>query len=121
VETLSGGQRQGIAVALSVVVGSAWFLGSTAFWRRTPEAERARIEAFFAKMRTPVDVRTEGVVDNTARQESLIGWLCLTYGSFITLLAFIPNPISGRLAFVGCGGIVVVVGAVLLRKARRTS
>lgn len=112
---------QGIAVALSVVVGSAWFLGSTAFWRRTPEAERARIEAFFAKMRTPVDVRTEGVVDNTARQESFIGWLCLAYGSFITLLAFIPNPVGGRLAFVGCGGIVVVIGAALLRKARRST
>jgi hypothetical protein len=72
-------------------------------------------------MRTPIDVRTEGVVDNTARQESLIGWLCLTYGSFITLLAFIPNPISGRLAFVGCGGIVVIIGAALVRKSRRTS
>jgi hypothetical protein len=61
------------------------------------------------------------VVDNTARQESLIGWLCLVYGSFVTLLALIPNPISGRLAFIGCGGIVVTIGAALLRKARRTA
>ena len=35
-----------------------------------------------------------------------MGLLCLIYGGFITLLALIPNPLIGRLAFLFCGGVM---------------
>ena len=48
-----------------------------------------------------------------------VGWLCLAYGAFVALLAVIPNPTLGRLAFLGCGGIVALVGWALLTASRR--
>jgi len=47
-----------------------------------------------------------------------MGLLCLIYGGFITLLAAIPNPISGRLAFVFCGLVMFGVGWLLHRSSR---
>ena len=35
------------------------------------------------------------------------------------LLALVPNPLVGRLAFLGCGGVVLIVGTALVRVSRR--
>ncbi len=104
----------------NVVLGTAWFLGTKIFWSRTSLAYRADIETFFVRLNTPVDfAREEGAgAANDSRQSTVIGWLCVVYGTFVTLLVLIPNPISGRLAFVGCGGFVLVVGIALIVSAR---
>jgi SSS family transporter len=110
---------QAIAVAMNITVGSLWFLGCTRFWHHASPEYRATVEEFFRKLNTPVDFHAEGGEDNSARQESLIGRLCLVYGGFVVLLALIPNPLHGRLAFVACGGIVLAIGYALVRRARR--
>ncbi len=114
--------RQGIEMVGNFVVGGSWFLFTTLFWKSSPPAHRAEVEAFITRLDTPVDfAREEGAANaNDARQSSVVGWLCVAYGAFVTLLAVIPNPLIGRLAFVGCGGSVLFVGALLLRSARRT-
>lgn len=113
--------RQGIQLFGNVALGTGWFLFTTLFWKQSPPAHRAEVEAFSTQLDTPIDfAREEGAANaNDSRQSTAVGWLCLTYGSFVLLLTLIPNPPLGRLAFVGCGGLVVVVGAVLLRSARR--
>ncbi|SDS30841.1 hypothetical protein [Opitutus sp. GAS368] len=114
--------RQGIQLFGNVALGTGWFLFSSLFWKQSPAAHRASVEAFATQLDTPIDfAREEGAANaNDSRQSAAVGWLCLTYGSFVLLLTLIPNPPLGRLAFVGCGGLVVLVGAVLLRSARRT-
>jgi Na+/proline symporter len=104
-------------------LGTAWFLGTKFFWRRTTPASRAGIDAFFVQLNTPVDfVREEGAqAANDERQSAIIGRLCVVYGLFVCLLAFIPNPVSGRLAFLGCGGFALLVGVALLLSARRAA
>jgi SSS family solute:Na+ symporter len=67
-----------------------------------------------------VDFHGEGGEDNSARQEALIGKLCIAYGAFVTVLMLIPNPLLGRLSFLVCGGIVLLIGIGLLRKSHRT-
>jgi hypothetical protein len=47
-----------------------------------------------------------------------MGVLCSVYGGFITLLALLPNPMGGRLAFVFCGGVMFTVGWLLRRAGR---
>ena len=91
------------------------------FFRAADEASRGRVTEFFVRLNTPVDfAREEGAHNaNDARQESVVGWLCITYGGFVSLLALIPNPGLGRLAFVGCGGIVAAIGALLLSASRK--
>jgi hypothetical protein len=51
-------------------------------------------------------------------QGKVLGLLCLGYGAFITLLALIPNDVTGRLSFVFCGGTILLVGFFLRRSAR---
>ncbi|HTL67091.1 MAG TPA: hypothetical protein VL200_05470 [Lacunisphaera sp.] len=99
----------------NLLLGSAWFLGTKFFWRRTAPAVHAADEQFFARLNRPVDFeREEGAgAANDARQSRVVGALCATYGLFVVLLAFIPNPPAGRLAFVGCGSVALLVGAFL--------
>jgi solute:Na+ symporter, SSS family len=107
----------------NVILASTWFLGTKFFWNRTSAAERTMVEEYFVRFNTPVDfAKEEGAhAANDERQETAVGWLCLAYGGFVSLLALIPNPLIGRLAFVGCGGLVAAVGAILLYSARQTS
>jgi hypothetical protein len=91
------------------------------FWKSSSSAHKAEVETFITRLSTPVDfAKEEGAANaNDARQSSVVGWLCLAYGAFVMLLALIPNPIEGRIAFVGCGGVVVIVGGLLVRSSRR--
>jgi Na+/proline symporter len=106
-------------LALNVSVGCLWFFGSMAFWNRTSAAHRERISAFHRRMRTPVDFAREEGPGNDAQQGNTLGFLCLFYGGFICLLSLIPNPLSGRISFLFCGGVVVAIGIGLRRSARR--
>ncbi len=45
----------------------------------------------------------------------MLGLLSLCYGGFITLLALIPNPPAGRLGFVFCGAVLILIGWALRR------
>jgi solute:Na+ symporter, SSS family len=112
---------QGIQFFANVVIGSAWFMASKLWWNRTSPEYKRQIESFFVTLNTPVDFAKEQGASsaNDARQQSVIGWLSLAYGAFVVLLALIPNSLAGRLSFVGCGGIVVVIGVLLLAAARK--
>jgi solute:Na+ symporter, SSS family len=104
---------------MNVSLGCLWFFGTRAFWHRSPAAYRQRVEAFFVQMRTPIDFKREIGEESDSQQGLVLGLLCLCYGGFITLLALIPNPPMGRLGFVFCGGVVILIGLGLRRAARR--
>jgi Na+/proline symporter len=103
----------------TVIVGSAWYFFTSIFYKSTPQAERERVDAFFQKLHTPVDKQgTEGVQTVIYK---LLGSLCMVYGGFILLLIAIPNSMTGRLAFVFCGGIIFSTGALLFDRSKRLS
>lgn len=110
-----------IGLFLNVAAGTAWFLGTLAFWKHAPMVEREQIDAFNARMLVPVEYEREEGANSDYAQASLLGNLSLAYGGFINLLALIPNPVSGRLSFLFCGSVVVAVGFVLKRAARRSA
>ncbi len=114
--------RQSVQFFGNIVVCSTWFLGTKFFWRDDNVANREMVETFFTRFNTPVDfAKEEGAhAANDHTQASVVGWLCVTYGAFVALLAIIPNPLAGRLAFLGCGGCVLLVGGVLVRHGRAT-
>ena len=65
-------------------------------------------------------MREEGAgAENDVQQSATVGWLSLAYGIFVCLLALIPNSTVGRLAFLGCGGVVLVIGGALILSSRR--
>lgn len=114
---------QGFQFFANVALASTWFVGSKLFWNRCSPEYRANVEEFFTRMNRPVDFdREEGAAAaNDGRQSTTVGWLSLAYGGFVCLLALIPNPPIGRLAFLGCGLSVVVVGLLLVQAGRRAA
>lgn len=110
-----------IGLFLNLTAGVAWFLGTKAFWNRVPQAEREQIDAFNARMLEPVEFEREEGANSDHAQASLLGNLSLAYGGFISLLALIPNPMSGRIGFFFCGSVVLAVGFALKRAARQSA
>ena len=113
--------RQAIQLLGNVALGTGWFLFTTLFWKRSAPAHREGVEKFLTRLDTPIDFAAEEGAHNAndARQSAAVGWLCVAYGSFVILLALIPNPPAGRLAFVCCGGLVAGIGAILVSVGRR--
>lgn len=111
---------QGFQFFANVALASTWFIATKLFWNRCRPEYRAEVNAFFARMNTPVDFAREEGADaaNDSRQSATVGWLSLAYGVFVCLLALIPNPPVGRLAFLGCGLSVLAIGAALLLSSR---
>jgi solute:Na+ symporter, SSS family len=114
---------QGFQFFANVLLASAWFVGTKIFWHRCSPEYRAQVGEFFTRMNTPVDfAREEGTgAANDSRQSATVGWLSLAYGIFVCLLALIPNSLIGRFAFLGCGGVVLLIGAALILSSRRNS
>jgi Na+/proline symporter len=111
---------QGISALMNVLVGSAWFLITPllASNRKPDPQEQARVEKFFADLRTPIDFEREEGPGSDNLQAKVMGLLCLIYGGFITLLVLIPNPWSTRWAFVFCGLVMFGIGWMLHRASK---
>jgi Na+/proline symporter len=103
---------------MNVGIGTLWFFATRFFWSSSAAEYRARVEAFFVQMRTPIDFKKEIGEESDSQQGIVLGMLCLYYGGFISLLALIPNPLIGRLGFLFCGGVVLTIGLALRRAAR---
>ena len=105
-------------ILMDIVVGSGWFLLTAVFWRKRSAEEVARVDHFFREMHTPIDFAREEGAASDKLQARIMGRLCLIYGGFITLLAVIPNPPMGRLAFIFCGGLMLGIGCALYRASK---
>lgn len=104
-----------ISVFANIFVCGSWFLLTTIWWNRIPEKRREEIEAFNDRMRRPIAPEECEGATTDYKQGHLMGGVAMGFGSFILLLALIPNPIGGRLAFVFCGGVVLGIGTLLRR------
>ena len=108
----------------NVVVGTAWFLFSALFYGRTAPARRSAIEAFFARMATPVIFETEpGAVNHDRRQFKVMGAICFSYALFLAIVgAIVPGSgWVGPLSYLAVAGTMAVIGLALWfsgRKAR---
>jgi Na+/proline symporter len=111
--------EQGIGLFTILGAGLAWFLFTKLFYDRERPAQKAAIEEFNRRLATPVDYdKEEKAAATDDKQSWLIGWLCLPYGAAVCLMALIPNPPVGRLAFLFCGGVVALIGWLLVKQSR---
>jgi solute:Na+ symporter, SSS family len=109
-----------LGVFANITVGTLWFFGSAFWYNRQPAEYRGRVEEFFTRLKTPVSFEQEGGgADADASQYRTLGLLCTCYGGFIILLMLIPNPLTGRLAFLFVGGAIGGIGLMLLRRGRK--
>ena len=104
-----------VSVFANIVICSSWFLLTSLWWKRLPATRREEIESFNDRMRRPI---TDTEITGTAtdyHQAHMMGRVAIGFGAFVLLLALIPNPMLGRLAFLFCGGCVLGIGVLLRR------
>ncbi len=120
---LSGAEQADLLLAATVLgtlaVGVIFFFGSALFYRGSPAAHRAAVDALFAKLRTPIEPTSTETRLSDEPVYRLLGVLCIVYGGFILLMTLIPNPPVGRACFVFVGGIIGGAGLALHAVARR--
>ena len=104
-----------MTVGLVALVCVCWFFFTSLFYERSTPAYKASVEEFFMRLREPMGTREGEDVKENLTIELSIGRLCLIYGLFVMLMVAIPNPLSGRLAFVFCGGVMTLSGWLLVR------
>ena len=117
-EALTGREWVDLVVAISlishIIITGGFFCLTTLFYKRLPEDREKSVSRFFTNISTPL-VKEEGDhvhLDN--RQRMLLGRMVAAAGLLIMLMMALPNPLWGRLVFVGCGTAVFTVGAMLV-------
>ncbi len=105
-------------VAVGTVVCGGWFFFTSLFYSRCSPAYRASVDEFFGRLKIPLPEPKEETPENRAFPAS-VGRICLIYGALVTAFALVPNPLSGRLCFLCCGGLLFVIGALLVRRYGR--
>ena len=107
-------------VFANVIICTTWFFFTSLFYKNSSEEHKQRVNKFFEAMRTPIDFEKEIGAGKDSVQSKTLGILCLIYGGFVTLMALVPNPLTGRLAFLFCGGLIGGVGWLLYRASKKT-
>lgn len=102
-----------------LVVSCAWFFFTMLFYDKAAPERRARTDAFFKDMRTPINAVTDPTEDQDHMQYQLIGLMCLVFGGATLLGALIPNPASGRIGFLFVGGVIGAFGLLFRHLAAR--
>ena len=111
--------EQGIGVFTITGAGLLWFLFCRRFYKNQSPEQKEAIETFSRNLDTPVDYATEeSAPASDNKQSRLMGWLCIPYGGVVILMALIPNPPMGRVAFLFCGATVMAIGTLLVRQSR---
>lgn len=107
------------SLLMNVVISSLWFLGTTYFAKYNKPEYTAQEEEFFERMNTPVITKAEDTKAMDRAQLKTLSKLSIPYGSFVLLLALIPNDFNGRMCFVFAGGLILVIGLILRWKANK--
>lgn len=102
-----------LGVVLNLSIGTLVYLGSSVFYKEPREERKKEVDEFFENLSTPVEATETGSEQKDASQGKALGVLSMIYGGFVFLLALIPNPIVGRISFIFCGLVLLVIGYAL--------
>lgn len=106
-------------VFANVLICTSWFFFTTLFYNGSSEEHKQRVDRFFEAMRTPIDFEKEVGAGKDSVQSKTLGILCLIYGGFVLLMTLVPNPLTGRLAFLFCGGLIAGIGWLLYKASKK--
>ncbi|GLS90173.1 transporter [Psychromonas marina] len=120
----TGREAKDLKVLLGIVghlvITGGFFCLTTRFYK-APVGERSKeLTEFWDDVETPV-ISGPGQDEMDRQQRDMLGKLILIFGALVTLMVLIPNEFWGRMAFVFCGAVIVSVGALLLKSARKTT
>ena len=96
-----------------IIITGGFFCLTTLFYKGlSPERDTA-VARFFTNRDTPVvkGKYEHAHLDN--QQRIILGRMIAIAGIFVMSLMIVPNPLGGRLLFLGCGIAVLIVGVLL--------
>ncbi|MGJ8641004.1 MAG: sodium:solute symporter family transporter [Opitutaceae bacterium] len=108
-----------VTVLLNVGLVSAWFFFTKRFYKGYSEERQVEVDQFWSDLHRPVEA-AETTSELDAPQCRIIGWMSTVFGAFMgILMVIIPNDFAGRGAFLFCSAILLTIGFLLLRSAKR--
>lgn len=113
-----GGYSYEETVFSILLAGSIAFILPMVLWDTAHPSYKKKVEEFYKKMHTPVDFEKEVGNANDSSQLKIVGFVALSIGVFIALLAALPNPLAGRLQILFIAGSIVLFALGMLISAR---
>ncbi len=105
-----------VRALVNLFVASAAFLATIPFYRYAPESYRRQVDAFFSRMKTPVDFETEVGNSSDHTQLKIMGAYTALIGFLVVCLAALPD--SGLMATL-IGGTMLLCGGFMWWLGRR--
>ncbi len=104
-----------VAISLTshVVITGGFFCLTPLFYKRLPENREADVDRFFTNINTPLRKKEGDHAHLDNRQRILLGRTIAAAGVLVIAMMALPNPLWGRLVFLGCGSAVILVGVLL--------
>ena len=106
-----------LTYAAHLTLTVSWFLVSTRFYRPLSQARQSEVDEFY----NDLDTTVESVPGSTATdrmQCRRLGLMTAGFGVFVCSLMFASSGDNKYAVFLTCGGILVIIGATLLRAGR---
>ncbi|MGF1861315.1 sodium:solute symporter family protein [Photobacterium profundum] len=112
-----GELRTIITIAAHLIFTAGFFCLTTLFYNEEKDPYVETTKEFFEDVDTEcVSEEGQDIVDRMQRAK--LGTLVIYMSAGLTLMVLIPNPLWGRLLFLGCAAAIFAVGYALKRSAR---
>ncbi|PMH45040.1 transporter [Vibrio sp. 10N.286.49.B3] len=116
---LTGREWSELKVAIGLighlVFTAGFFVMSTLFYKPLSEERQKNVDKFFENLSTPLVAESTAQKQLDNKQRRMLGSLISVAGIGIMAMFVLPNPMWGRLIFVLCGVIVLLVGLLLVK------
>jgi len=106
-----------LTLAAHISITAGFFCASTLFYNDDRDSNKLERENFFEDIETPV-VADHAQDEYDRQQRQKLAGMVTYMGAGILLMALIPNPLWGRITFVGCALVILAVG-LLLRQSTK--
>ncbi|WP_217543039.1 sodium:solute symporter family protein [Vibrio metschnikovii] len=111
-----GEMRTMITIAAHLFLTAGFFCLTTLFYKEANDPYKEQTTRFFEDVNTECFAEEgQDIVDRLQRNK--LGTLVIYMAAGLTLMVLIPNPLWGRLLFLGCAVAIGIVGYALKRSA----
>ena len=106
-----------LTLAAHIFITAGFFSLTSLFYKEEKDSHKSDRESFFEDLETPV-IADEAQGEYDRQQQHKLGTIVMIMGAGVGLMSMIPNPLWGRLMFVGCALVILAIGYLLKRSAR---
>lgn len=109
-----------LAIAAHAILTGGFFCLTSFFFKPHQGARAVQLEQFYHDIDTPVVSDCEqGEFDRLQREK--LGRITLIMGMGLLAMTLIPNPLWGRMLFLGCAAVILVIGYSMRRSAMEST